>query len=731
MNRVQFIITLTVGFIFCLTSCDQLTQNTGSKTSGKTVKIGEKIEVEYPKTQLDTSVVDNFFGQRIEDPFRWLEDDNSEETKAWVESQNEVTYDYIDKIPYRDAIINRLQELWNYEKYSAPFKEGDKYYYFKNTGLQNQSVLYSQDELGGESTLVIDPNKLSEDGTSSLAGLGFSEDGKYLAYGVSEGGSDWRTIQIKNLESGELLSDKIEWVKFSGISWWKDGFFYSRYPKPKDGDALKGQNKFHSLYYHKVGTPQSKDELVYADRINPKMNVYGGVSEDGRFLGISTSQTTSNNRFYFKDLNTADSKFIPVVENEDNDYSMVGSIGDDLLVRTNYKAPNYRLIRINSKKTDSDYWEEVIPESEDVLSSVSIAGGKLVCLYIKDAASQMKVYGMDGKFEYDLELPGKGTVGGFSGKKDESIGFYSFTSFTYPTTIYKYDFETKKSEIYSQPKVDFNPEDYETKQVFYESLDGTKVPMFITHKKGLELDGTNPTMLYGYGGFNISILPSFSVYRMVFLENNGVLAIPNIRGGGEYGRKWHDGGRLLNKQNVFDDFISAAEYLIDNKYTSKNKIAIEGRSNGGLLVGACMTQRPDLFKVALPGVGVLDMLRYHKFTIGRAWATDYGLSSDSTQFQYLLNYSPLHNVDPGVEYPATLVTTADHDDRVVPAHSFKFISELQRNHDGDNPVMIRIDSSAGHGAGKPTEMIIEEVGDKLSFTLFNLEEDVIYDYPRE
>ncbi len=730
MNRVQFIITLTIGFVFCLTSCDQLTQNTEGKISGKTVKIGEKIQVDYPKTQLDTNVVDDFFGQKIEDPFRWLEDDNSEETKVWVNAQNEVTYDYIDKIPYRDAIVNRLQELWNYEKYSAPFKEGKKYYYFKNTGLQNQSVLYSQDELGGESTLVIDPNQLSEDGTSSLAGLGFSEDGKYLAYGVSEGGSDWRTIQIKNLESGELLSDKIEWVKFSGISWWKDGFFYSRYPKPNDGDALKGQNKFHSLYYHKVGTPQSKDELVYADRINPKMNVYGGVSEDGRFLGISTSQTTSNNRFYFRDLNEAGSKFIPVVENEDNDYSMIGSIGDNILVRTNYKAPNYRLISINSKKTDSDYWEEVVPESEDVLQSVSVAGGKLICRYIKDAASQMKVYGMDGKFEYDIELPGKGTVGGFSGKKDENIGFYSFTSFTYPTTIYKYDFTSKKSEIYSQPEVDFNPDDYETKQVFYKSLDGTKVPMFITHKKGLELDGTNPTMLYGYGGFNISILPSFSVYRMVFLENNGVLAIPNIRGGGEYGRKWHDGGRLLNKQNVFDDFISAAEYLIDNKYTSKDKIAIEGRSNGGLLVGACMTQRPDLFKVALPGVGVLDMLRYHKFTIGRAWATDYGLSSDSIQFQYLLNYSPLHNIDPGVEYPATLVTTADHDDRVVPAHSFKFISELQRNHEGDNPVMIRIDNSAGHGAGKPTEMIIEEVGDKLSFTLFNLKEDVIYDYPR-
>ncbi len=689
---------------------------------------GAVIDVEYPSTRLDTTISDHYFNEKIPDPYRWLEDDRSEETAAWVKEQNKATYSYIDQIPYRDAIAHRLETLWNYEKYSVPFQEGESYYYYKNTGLQNQSVLYGTEGLNGEAKEVLDPNTFSSDGTASLAATGFSKDGKYLAYGVSEGGSDWRTIYVKDLVTGNLLSDKLEWVKFSGISWYKDGFFYSRYPEPKKGDDLKGQNKFHALYYHKLGTKQSKDELIFADRRKPKMNVYSSVTEDSRFLIASTSESTSNNRLYFKKLGKDDNGFIPVVEELKYNYWVIDNVGDNLLVLTNDNAPNYRLVSISTKKPDKSFWEEIIPESENVLESVKLAGGKIVAKYIKDASSLLKAYSLEGNYEYDIDLPTKGTVGGFSGEKNESIAFYSFTSFTYPTTIFKFNFETKKSEIYRVPNVKgIKPEDYETKQVFFESNDGTKIPMFITYKKGIQLDGTNPTLLYGYGGFNISIKPSFSVSNMILLESGGIYAVANIRGGGEYGQKWHDGGRLLNKQNVFDDFISAAEYLIDNKYTSSDKLAIEGRSNGGLLVGACMTQRPDLFKVALPAVGVLDMMRYHTFTIGHFWKTDYGLSSDSIQFQYLLNYSPLHNVEAGVEYPATLVTTADHDDRVVPAHSFKFISELQRNHEGDNPVLIRIEESAGHGAGKPTSMKIAERADILAFMFHNLGEKVMYD----
>lgn len=707
-------------------SCENI--ETKEKKMVPKVQPGTPIDVIYPTTYQDTSIFDNYFGERINDPFRWLEDDHSEQTAKWVEEQNTVTYNYIDQIPYRDAIANRLEELWNYEKFGTPFKKGNRYYYFKNSGLQNQSVLYGTDDLAAEPKEIIDPNKFSSDGTSSLANYGFSKDGKYFAYGVSEGGSDWRTIYIKDLETGKLLSERVEWVKFSGISWHENGFFYSRYPKPKAGDDLKGQNKFHAMYYHQLGTPQAKDKLVFSDRRNPKINVYGGTTEDNRFLTISTSETTSNNRLYFKDLSKKEEAFTPIVENLKNDYFVIDNIKENLLVLTNYKAPNYRLVSINTNKPEEGYWEEIIPESpKNVLQSVSLAGNRLVARYIANASSELKVYSLSGKFEYDLELPTMGTVGGFSGKKEDNIAFYSFTSFTYPTTIFKYNFETKESSIYRVPQIKgINPDDYKTEQVFYESNDGTKIPMFITYKKGTVMDGTNPTLLYGYGGFNISIQPSFSVSRMILLENGGIYAVANIRGGGEYGSAWHDGGRLLKKQNVFDDFISAAEYLVENKYTSSKKLAIEGRSNGGLLVGACMTQRPDLFKVALPGVGVLDMLRYHKFTIGRAWATDYGLSTDSIQFQYLLNYSPLHNMEAGTEYPATLVTTADHDDRVVPAHSFKFISELQKNHEGQNPVLIRVETSAGHGAGKPTKMIIAEAADVISFTLFNMGENVIY-----
>jgi prolyl oligopeptidase len=718
-----FVSILTAFSIF---SCE-MPQPKGEKMIPK-VKPGTPIDVAYPTTFKDSTIVDEYFGEKIGDPFRWLEDDHSADTKKWVKEQNKTTQDYIAHIPYRDAIAKRLETLWNYEKFGTPFKKGDKYYYFRNSGLQNQSVLYGTNALEEDATEIIDPNKFSSDGTSSLANFGFSKDGKHFAYGVSEGGSDWRTVYIKNLTTGELLTDKIEWVKFSGISWHKDGFFYSRYPKPKAEDDLKGQNKFHAMYYHKLGTSQADDQMTFADRRNPKINVYGGTTEDERFLTISTTETTSNNRLYFKDLSKNDEYFTPIVENMDHDFFVIDNDGDNLLVLTNHKAPNYRLISINTEKVEEGFWEEVIPEAKEVLSSVTIAGGKLVANYIKDAASLLKIHSLSGEFEYDFKLPTMGTVNGFDGKKDDNIAFYSFTSFTYPSTIFKYDFLSKESSIYRVPKIKgINPDDYETKQVFYESKDGTKIPMFITHKKGILLDGTNPTLLYGYGGFNISIQPSFSISRMILLENGGIYAVANIRGGGEYGGEWHDGGRLLNKQNVFDDFIAAAEYLVEEKYTSSQKLAIEGRSNGGLLVGACMTQRPDLFKVALPAVGVLDMLRYHEFTIGRAWATDYGLSSDAVQFQYLLNYSPLHNMEAGTNYPATLVTTADHDDRVVPAHSFKFISELQRNHGGENPVLIRVETSAGHGAGKPTKMAIEELADINSFMLYNLGEDVIYD----
>ncbi len=725
-NRIVLFSSFLI--LFFTFSCENSNTNPNNPMTSN-IKPGEIIPISYPSIYRDTSAIDQYFNTKISDPYRWLEDDNSPETKAWVTKQNTTTFDYLNKIPYRNAINQRLAELWNYEKFSIPFKEGDNYYYFINSGLQNQSVLYGTTELvDGEVKEIIDPNQFSDDGTSSLASYGFSKDGKYFAYGISEGGSDWRTIHIKNLENNTILEDKVNWVKFSGISWYKDGFFYSRYPEPKKGDDLKGQNKFHSMYYHKIGTPQSKDELVFADRRNPKNNVYGSATDDGNFLVISTSETTSNNRLYFKNLKKGDDSFTPIIEELTNDFWMVDNIGDNLLILTNHNAPNYRLISVNTKKPSENFWEEIIPESEHVLQSVSLAGGKIIARYIQDASSRLKVYNLAGKHEYDIELPTTGTVSGFSGEKDENIAFYAFTSFTYPNTIMKFDFNTKKSEIYRVPKIKgINPSNYITEQVFYESKDGTKIPMFITYKKGTNLDGTNPTLLYGYGGFNISILPSFKVSNMILLENGGIYAVANIRGGGEYGRKWHDQGRLLNKQNVFDDFIAAAEYLIENKYTSTKKLAIEGRSNGGLLVGACMTQRPDLFKVALPGVGVLDMLKYHEFTIGRAWATDYGLSTDSVQFQYLLNYSPLHTIDAGTEFPATLVTTADHDDRVVPAHSFKFISELQHSHEGDNPVLIRIDVSAGHGAGKPTKMIIDETADKLTFMFHNLAEHISYD----
>lgn len=723
-TRIQFLVLFSATFLF--QSC-----NLWSDESGKDGLSFDSIQVHYPKTYQDTTVVDTFFGKAISDPYRWLENDNSEATKRWVKTQNQTTFGYLDNIPYRDIIEKRLEELWNFERYSTPFKEGGKYYYFKNDGLQNQSILYSQSALDAPADIVLDPNKLSDDGTASLGNISFSGDGSLLAYQVSEGGSDWRTIYVKNLSSGQILDDTIRWVKFSGIAWQGDGFFYSRYPEPEDGGALSGQNVFQQVYFHTVGTSQEEDELIFADRTNPRRGFGASTTDDERFLVLRVWESTSGNALYFRDLNADDGDFQYVVEGYDNDFNVVDNIGDNLLVLTNHNAPNQRLIAVNSTKPQKEFWEELIPESEDVLQSVELIGGRIIAKYIHNAASQIKIFSLTGNLENELELPETiGTVGSINGKKDSQEAFYSFSNYTMPTTIYELDLATLQSSVFQKPNILFDHNDYETKQVWFESYDKTSVPMFITHKKGMVLDGNRPTLLYGYGGFDISILPRFDIKTTVLLENNGIYAVANIRGGGEFGKDWHQAGTKKQKQNVFNDFQAAAEYLIDQGYTSSEKLAIEGRSNGGLLVGACMTQRPDLYKVAFPGVGVLDMLRYHEFTIGRAWATDYGLSENESDFDYLIAYSPLHNIEK-TTYPATLITTADHDDRVVPAHSFKFASELQKNHRGDNPVLIRIETSAGHGAGKPTSKRIEESADMMSFMLYNMKENVLYEYSLE
>lgn len=702
--------------------------DSGSLTSPNQIqKVDFKnIPVTYPDVKKDETV-DDYHGTAIQDPYRWLEDDNSKETAEWVTNQNKVTFDYLDQIPYREAIKNRLKDVWNFERFGTPFKEGGKYYYFKNDGLQNQAVLYEQETLDGASTIVLDPNNFSEDGTTSLSSLSFNKTGNLLAYQISEGGSDWKTIYIKDLKTGETLKDKINWVKFSGISWFKDGFFYSRYPEPEDGKELSAKNEFHQVFYHKVGTDQSDDVLTYSDRSNPLQNVYTSTTQDEKFLILSVVQSTSGNALYFKDLNKDDSEFIPIWQSFDNDFSVADNDGNKLLVMTNYQAPNNRIISIDTENPAEENWKVVIEESKnDALQGMEIIGGKIIATYIHDASSKVQFHSLEGKYESDLKLPSIGTVGGFSGKKEDSQAFFSFTSFTRPTTVYSLDMAAKKIDIFKAPKVDFKSDDYTTEQVWFTSYDGTKVPMFLTYKKGLKLDGKRPTLLYGYGGFDIPVLPSFRVANTVLLENGGIYAVANIRGGGEFGKKWHKAGTLENKQNVFNDFISAAEYLIAQNYTTQEKLAIQGGSNGGLLVGACMTQRPDLFQVAFPQVGVLDMLRYHTFTIGWAWATDYGKSDDPEAFKYLIKYSPLHNVKE-TEYPATMVTTADHDDRVVPAHSFKFISELQSKHQGDNPVVIRVETSAGHGAGVPTDKQIQTAADMSSFMFYNMNEDVIYD----
>ena len=675
-------------------------------------------KMNYPITKT-VDVVDDYHGTPIADPYRWLENDTSAETEAWVKEQNKVTFGYLEKIPFREQVKQRLTEIWDYPKYSVTFKKGNRYFYFKNDGMQNHSVLYVQESLNDEPRVLLDPNNLSEDGTVALATYDVSKDGKYLAYGIARAGSDWNEIFVMEIESGKQLDDHLEWIKFSGISWQGDGFYYSRYDEPT-GSELSGKNEFHKVYFHKVGTPQPNDVLIHENKKQPLRNYYADVTDDEKFLVLYETESTTGNALYFKDLTKPNTKFTTLIEGFDNDYSVVDDYDGKLLVSTNWEAPKYQIIVVDPKKPEQKYWETLLPEKEEVLEGISLVGGKMVAEYMKKASSVAYIFDMEGNKIDDLNLPGIGTMSGFNGEKDENIAFYGFTSFTFPSTIFKYDIGKNESTIYRAPQIDFDATKYETKQVFYESKDGTKVSMFIVHKKGLEMNGENPTLLYGYGGFNISLTPGFSITRLLLLEQGGVFAMPNLRGGGEYGEDWHLAGTLEKKQNVFDDFIAAAQYLIDNRYTSSDYLAINGGSNGGLLVGACMIQRPELFKVALPAVGVLDMLRYHLFTIGWAWATDYGTSDNPDDFNYLIKYSPLHNISPGVCYPATLVTTADHDDRVVPAHSFKFIAELQKNQGCNNPTLIRIETKAGHGAGKPTSKIIEEYADMYSFVFYNM-----------
>jgi len=677
--------------------------------------------INYPETKV-VDTVENYFGTEVKDPYRWLEDDRSEETEAWVKSQNEVTQNFLDKIPYRKALNERLTEIWNYEKIGTPFEEGDYFYFYKNDGLQNQSVIYRYKKGDKEENaeVFVDPNTFSEDGTTSLAGLSFSENGKILAHSISEGGSDWRKIIVSDVETREIIEDTLMDVKFSGISWkGNEGFYYSSYDKPK-GSELSSKTDQHKLYYHKLGTSQNQDQIIFGATEEEKHRyVGGGVTDDNRFLTISASKSTSGNQMFVKDLKN-DSKLIPVMDNYDNDIYVLDNDGDKLLMYTNLDAPNGRIVSATYPKLSPENWTDVIPETENVLSP-STGGGYIFAEYIIDAISNVKQYTKEGELVRDVELPGLGTVGGFGTDKDKDYLFYSFTNYVTPGSSYKYDIESGKSELFRASAIDFNSENYESKQVFYTSKDGTKVPMIITHKKGIELNGKNPTILYGYGGFNISLTPSFSTANTVWLEQGGIYAVANLRGGGEYGKAWHKAGTKMQKQNVFDDFIAAGEYLIQEKYTSSDYLAIRGGSNGGLLVGATMTQRPDLMKVALPAVGVLDMLRYHTFTSGAGWAYDYGTSEDNKEmFEYLLGYSPVHNVEKGESYPATMVTTGDHDDRVVPAHSFKFAAELQAKQEGDNPVLIRIETDAGHGAGKPTSMIIQEQVDVFAFTLYNM-----------
>jgi prolyl oligopeptidase len=679
----------------------------------------QNFTVKYPVTKkVDT--VDTYFGVRIADPYRWLENDTCKETGEWIQSQNKVTFDYLTKIPVREKIRARLTKLWNYPKIRVPFHEGPYYFFFKNDGLQNQYVLYYRKGLEGQPILLLDPNKFSEEGTIALSAVKVSHDGKYLAYSISHSGSDWNEIFIMEIETQKVLSDHLLWVKFPGIAWKGDGFYYNRFPEPTKGAELSEKNANQTIWFHKVGTAQADDQLVYENKNFPMRRYRINITDDQRFLVLYESESTSGNALYYKDLKKNDTPFTAITQGFDNEYNVIDNLDDKLLVITNYQAPKKKLVLIDPMKPKPENWKIIIPEREDVLQSVDIAGNRIISEYMQFAVSHAYVYDINGKFLDQIHLPGLGTFSGFNGRKGENIAFYGFTTFRYPTTVYKYDVTTNSSRVYTKPDIDFDPDLYEAKQVSYMSKDRISITMFLVYKKGLKFDGQNPTLLYGYGGFNVNMTPVFNVSRTVFLENGGIYAVPNLRGGGEYGEDWHKAGTKEKKQNVFDDFIAAAEYLISENYTSPGKLAILGGSNGGLLVGACMTQRPDLFKVAIPQVGVMDMLRYHKFTIGYSWKSDYGSSETLDGFNFIIKYSPLHNLKKGVSYPATLAFTADHDDRVVPAHTFKFIATLQEDNAGPNPALVRIETKAGHGAGTPTSKQIEESTDLWSFVFFNL-----------
>ncbi|MCK7460374.1 prolyl oligopeptidase family serine peptidase [Idiomarina aminovorans] len=693
-----------------LTACSQ---NTETEQEANTQSMS------YPETRKG-DVVDTYFGTEVADPYRWLEDDRSEETENWVEAQNEMTFAHLESIPYREKIEKRLTELWNYEKISAPFKEGDYTYFYKNDGLQNQYVVYRQKD-DEEPEVFLEPNTFSEDGTTSLAQLAFSDDGSLAAYSISEGGSDWRKVIVIDAETKEQLEDPLVDVKFSGVSWLgNEGFYYSSYDKP-EGSELSAKTDQHKLYYHELGTDQSDDKLVFGGTDAEKHRYVGGyVTDDDQYLLISAANSTSGNKLFIKDLSKDNSELVTVLNHTDSDTRVLDNNGSKLYLVTNLDAPNQRVVTVDASNPTADNWEDFIPETENVLS-VSTGAGYIFAEYMVDAVAQVKQYAYNGDMVREVQLPGVGSIGGFSGKKEQEDLYYTFTNYSTPSTIYKFDPDQGGSDVYAESGADFESANYESKQVFYTSKDGTKVPMIITYKKGTELDGSNPTILYGYGGFNISLTPSFSIANAAWLEMGGVYAVANLRGGGEYGKDWHKAGTKMQKQNVFDDFIAAAEYLIDEKYTSSEQLAVRGGSNGGLLVGAVMTQRPELFAVALPAVGVLDMLRYHTFTAGAGWAYDYGTADDSKEmFEYLLGYSPVHNVEEGVAYPATLITTGDHDDRVVPAHSFKFAAELQDKAGGDNPQLIRIETNAGHGAGTPVSKTIEQYSDIFGFTFYHM-----------
>lgn len=697
---------LPLGGLLLLAACHQQPTN-------------QETEMKYPETKR-VEASDTFFGVEVKDPYRWLEDDRSAETAAWVKAENAFTNAYLEKIPYREAIKKRLEQVWNYEKLGAPFVEGAYTYYYKNDGLQNQSVLYRRGKDGKEE-VFLDPNKMSADGTTSLGSVSFSEDGSLVAYLISEGGSDWRKLIVLDAASKQQVGQTLVDVKFSSAAWkGNEGFFYSSYDKPK-GSELSAKTDQHKLYYHKMGTAQKDDQLIYGADTDPKYRYVGGyLSEDSHYLFVSLANATSGNKLIMKDLTKANAPFVVVADKEGTDTQFITNKGSRLYFLTNIEAPNMRLVSAEAAKPSQAEWRDVIPETQNVLS-VSTVGDKIFAHYIVDALTNIKEYDYEGRLVKEVQLPGIGTAGGFGGKQKDKETYFAFTNYNTPTKTYKYDLASSSYTLYWEPKIDFDANAYESKQVFYTSKDGTRVPMMITYKKGTKLNGKNPTILYGYGGFNISVSPYFSVSNVTWFENGGVYAVANLRGGGEYGKKWHDAGTKMQKQNVFDDFIAAAEYLIKEGYTSKDYLAIQGASNGGLLVGATMTQRPDLFKVALPAVGVMDMLRYHKFTAGAGWAYDYGTADDSKEmFEYLKGYSPLHNVKKGVQYPATLITTGDHDDRVVPAHSFKFAAELQANQAGTNPILIRIETNAGHGAGTPINKQIAQAADIQSFTLWNM-----------